>query len=175
MLAGASTGCSKGMPQDGPLHKLANEGSTSEIAELISAGNVDLNATGAQGRTPLHRALGGGFLETAALLLERKADASVVDGLHRTSLHWAALCATSDSAFQCIDLLFNSGVAEGMLNAQSQSGSTPLHCALSRKHENAARLLVLKGADVKTIKDEDGKTCSQLAAEANMKAVLKAK
>jgi ankyrin repeat protein len=163
------------MPNDTPLHKLANEGSTAEIEEFLMSEPDAVNAAGAQGRTPLHRALGGGFIETATVLLERKADPNTTDHKQRTSLHWAALNATDAAARDCIALLFDLGVGEGMINTQSQSGSTPLHCALSRNHTDASKLLVVKGADTKTIKDEDGKTCAQLAAELKLSAVLKAK
>lgn len=164
------------MPHDGPLHKMANEGDKHEILSLLdSTPTEDINAAGAQGRTPLHRALGSGFTETAELLLQRKADVTIIDHMSRTSLHWAALCATDRESRECIELLFACGGAADMINAQSQSGSTPLHCALSRGHMDAAKLLVQKGADIKTIKDEDGMTCSKLASEAKMSAVLKAK
>ena len=65
---------------------------------------------------------------------------------------------------------------KGLINGQSSSSSTPLHCALTRGHEDAVRLLVQNGAD-KSIKDEDGKTAENLAKEHSklMVQVLKGK
>lgn len=53
----------------------------------------------------------------------------------------------------------------GLLDQQSSSGSTALHCTISKCNENATKLLVEAGAD-QNIKDEDGKTCVALAKEA---------
>ena len=82
------------------------------------------------------------------------------------ALHWAALCAEGDGAVGGLKLLFEHApdAAKGLVNGQSSSASTPLHCALTRGHEDAVRLLVQNGADIK-VKDEDGKTAENLAKE----------
>tara|TARA_B110001450_G_C17265269_1_gene337179 strand:+ start:170 stop:490 length:321 start_codon:yes stop_codon:yes gene_type:complete len=91
----------------------------------------------------------------------------------RPGLHWAALGAESDGAKECLQLLFDREPekAKAALNSTSNSGSTPLHCALTRGHEHAVRLLVQQGAD-KKVKDEDGKTAADLA-KAHSKAMVK--
>ena len=80
-------------------------------------------------------------------------------------MHWAALCPEADGAEECLKILLPRENVLSLLDKQSSSGSTPLHCALSRCHQGAVKLLVEKGADQK-LKDEDGKTAVALAKEA---------
>ena len=156
---------------DTELHKVANQGDTKELLDLLKTGQVDINAQGAQGRTPLHRALGSGHTETAQALLDQNADATIIDSLNRTSLHWAVL---GQASLECAQLLLAASKDDFqlMLNVQSQSGSTPLHCALDRGHKECAQLLVNQGARTDLV-DEDKKTCVRLAKERNLAAVLK--
>ena len=90
-------------------------------------------------------------------------------------MHWATLCAESEGAAECLALLLEQHhdalSRESLYNLQSNSGSTPLHCALSRGHERCVQMLVQKGVD-QTIKDEDGKTAKDLA-KAHSKAMVK--
>ena len=64
-----------------------------------------------------------------------------------------------------LELLFKHDGVSGLMNKQSQSGSTPIHCAISRGHLDAAKFLLDKGADL-SLTDEDGKTPGALAKEA---------
>ena len=158
------------MPQDTELHKVAKDGDTSGVADLLATG-VNINAPGAQGRTALHRALGGGFTECATALLDAGADASVIDAMKRSSLHWAALAPEADKAFSVLQLLFehasSSGAAASQINHQTKSGATPLHCACSSNRVEMARFLLERGADP-NLEDDDGKTCAALAKESGM-------
>lgn len=162
---------------DTELHKAANTGDTEEVEMLLKDGKIDINAQGAQGRTPLQRALGGGFTETAQLLITRNADPAIVDAMKRTSLHWAAKGPPSGAeSHSCCMLLLNESreCFMSMLNMQSKSGSTPLHFALDSGHKESAALLVQNGANLDIV-DDEGKTCTKLANEKGMKAVLKVK
>jgi len=78
------------------------------------------------------------------------------------ALHWAALCAEPDPALECLQLLGEVEDLSPLLNVQSSSGSTPLHCAVTRGHIEAVRLLVQKGADL-ALKDEDGLKAADIA------------
>jgi len=162
------------MPGDTELHKAANQGEELDVKDLLDS--VPVDAPGAQGRTALHRALGAGHKGVAEILVEHKADVTLQDSCARTSLHWAALGPESDSALACLQLLFQNDAVKALIDKQSKSGATPLHCALTRSHTDAVRLLVEKGAN-KTLKDEDGKTAENLAKEAgkDMVKVLKGK
>jgi len=134
-----------------------------------------VNVRGAQGRTPLHRALVEGKGDVARFLIEdAKADPLIVDEMKRTSLHYAALNPSDDK--ECIELLFEVGQAPEMLPKQTKSDSTPLHFAIDLGHLNIAKYLLCNGADWDTIKDENGKTCAALAKEKKCdKDLIKAK
>lgn len=161
------------MPLDSDLHKAANMGDTNEVETLVAEGAA-IDARGAQGRTPLHRALGSGSTETASWLIQRDADPRIVDAMKRTALHWAAVAPSAPGNVDCCVLLLDCGVALEMLNCPSKSGSTPLHYALSAEppHTDVARLLLTWGADPSLV-DEDGKSAHQLAKEAKVASALK--
>ena len=59
------------MPQDTELHKVTKDGDVAATQDLLGTGAA-VNALGAQGRTALHRALGGGFAECARVLLDAR-------------------------------------------------------------------------------------------------------
>ena len=136
--------------------------------------------------------MGGGHVEVAQILLEKGADATVVDSCKRTSargrdalepmhtaaphtfiklpstaaplaggartdgeahpcvcvcglfvgLHWAALAPEEKGAHECSKILFAKDGITSLINTQSSSMSTPLHCALSRGHTELVKLLI---------------------------------
>mmetsp|Transcript_24767 Transcript_24767/g.63095 ORF Transcript_24767/g.63095 Transcript_24767/m.63095 type:complete len:192 (+) Transcript_24767:20-595(+) len=163
------------MPVDSELHKAAKDGLTDDCVSILSEGVIDVNALGAQNRTALHRALGGGFPECAKALMDQGADPAKVDQMKRTSLHWAVMATggSEDDVLKCVDLLFTAGVGKDMINKPSKSQSTPLHCAITSGRESLARYLLEAGADP-SLQDEDGKTAQALAKEAGMKELFKA-
>jgi ankyrin repeat protein len=156
------------MPQDTDLHKCAKDGDTAGIMDLLQQGAA-VNAQGAQGRTALHRALGGGFHECSAVLLDGDADAAMVDAMKRTSLHWAALGPDPNDALTCIKLLFDrcGDAAAAQVNMTSKSGSTPLHCVAESGRAEICRFLHERGADP-NVEDGDGKTAIVLAKAAGL-------
>ena len=109
----------------------------------------------------MHRALGGGFGECAQLLIEKGADANMVDTLKRTSLHWAAM-GPAPGNVECCKLVFEHGDGAGMLAKTTKSGSTPLHSAAGTNKAEVVQFLVEKGAD-QTAKDDDEMTPYELA------------
>jgi len=156
------------MPSDSELHKCAKDGDTESIKDLLSTG-AEVDKPGAQGRTALHRALGGGFVESAQALLEGGAGPTVCDTVKRTCLHCACLAPDSALALRCVELLFEKdeeSMAE-LINNQTKSGTTALHCALSKASVDLIRYLFEHGADP-NLKDDDGKTCHDLAKEAKL-------
>ena len=113
------------------------------------------------GRTALHRALGGGFIECAELLIENGADPNQADSLKRTSLHWAAMGPPPENR-RCCELVFQKGDGDAMLKMTTKSGSTPLHSAAGTNRVDAVKFLVEKGVD-QSIKDDDELTAYDLA------------
>lgn len=151
------------MPGDSELHKAAKDGLTDDCSEIIGEGKIKVDAPGAQGRTALHRALGGGHIECANKLIEHGADLTKMDSMKRTSLHWAVMASCSDDdCFKCVTLVMEHEASQTMLNAQSKSQSTPLHCAITSGREAVAQMLLEAGADP-SIKDEDDKTAQVYA------------
>lgn len=58
------------MPQDTNLHKAAYKGDIAAVEDLLASGE-DVNARGAQQRTPLHRAVGKGHNSVVQLLVQK--------------------------------------------------------------------------------------------------------
>lgn len=162
------------MPADTELHRCANQGDEGELADLLSSGALAVDTPGAQGRTPLHRALGSGHVRVVEMLLERKADVTIRDACHRNGLHWLALGAETGPAFECLRMLLDhdASALTPMVNEQSESKSTPLHCAVLRGHTAVAKLLVEIGADL-SLADEDGKKPADLAKAGGNKDLIK--
>lgn len=91
---------------------------------------IDIDALGAQGRTALHRALGGGHCDVARLLIEQGAMVTVIDALKRTSMHWAAMAPAPAALMACLLILeLAPEEALAMLRKQTKSGRSPLHSA----------------------------------------------
>jgi ankyrin repeat protein len=129
--------------------------------ESLLAGGLEVNEKGAQGRTALHRALGGGHAECARFLISKGADAGQADNLKRTPLHWAAM-APPPGNVECCEIVFESADGVGMMTKETKSGSTPLHSAAGTNRPEVVKFLVDKEAD-QTLKDEDGLTPWEIA------------
>ena len=160
------------MPIDTELHKAGKEGDILTIKELIGDGEVSVNSLGAQNRTALHRALAGGFHDCALTLIELGADSGLKDALRRTCLHYTCLAPEEDPALKCLELLFahekSKDAVKSLVNAQTKSGTTALHCAAEKGAVKLARFLLDHGAD-HNLKDEDGKTSLQVAKDNKVK------
>ena len=141
------------MPMDTDLHKACRDKELETVKELVKGGEC-VDALGAQGRTPLQRALGVGATDICEYLLEQSADPLIIDAMKRTSLHWAAMAP--EGAVESVQLLFRFGLGAGMLDKQSKSGSTALHMATEQGKVGVIELLLSLGAD-RALRDEDGK------------------
>lgn len=74
----------KNMPNDNALHKAASKGDIEECKKWIEnppegEDKIDVNELGANDRTALHRAAGGGFLECCQYLVSKGADVLKVE------------------------------------------------------------------------------------------------
>lgn len=123
------------MPKDNNLHKAAYKGDLGTVEDLLNDPNEDVNARGAQQRTPLHRAVGKGHDSVVQHLIDKKADVNLTDGGGLTPLHWAALFGLVKTG----EILIK---AQANVDAQTKSGETPLHlCAEKGKVEFVKFLL----------------------------------
>jgi ankyrin repeat protein len=71
------------------LHFAANTGQHKEVAELLLAKGVDINAKADDGWTPLHLAARSGNKEVVELLIFKGADIGAKDSSGKTALQWA--------------------------------------------------------------------------------------
>jgi ankyrin repeat protein len=102
--------------------------------------------------TPLLGAAAGNHADTAAALLDLKADVNAKNWINQTPLHYAAIGGFKDMA----DLLIARGAD---VNARDKDGHTPLYEAMNQIpwHKDVAELLLAHGADP-NIGDNEGKT-----------------
>ena len=102
--------------------------------------------------TPLLGAAAGGHADTAAVLLDAKADVNAKNWLNQTPLHYASMGGFKDVA----ELLIAHGAD---VNARDRVGHTPLYDAILEIpwRKDVAALLLAHGADP-NIGDNQGKT-----------------
>ncbi|MCJ1244429.1 hypothetical protein MMC30_001627 [Trapelia coarctata] len=128
-----------------PLHYAAKEGD-SNIIEVLLKWGANPNATGFEGRTPLHLVLHSD--QALKALLKAPPAVSAQDNLGETALHLAIVAHFGNGGRDCrvIEELIRSGAD---VNIQNTSGTSPFHLVATRKP--SIRLLVLfltNGADV---------------------------
>ncbi|MFK7790925.1 MAG: ankyrin repeat domain-containing protein [Phycisphaeraceae bacterium] len=128
------------------LHRAAESGSAGLVRLLLDAGaSVDARTrfrTPMHGRsTPLILASRCGHREVVALLMERHAEADLLDANHRSALSYAAEAGHSE----IVDHLVGVGCE---LDPVDDQGRTPLHWAIAGGYTDAALALIKAGADV---------------------------
>jgi len=166
------------MPQDNALHKAANKGDLDECKKWVEEppegeDKIDVNELGANDRTAMHRAAGGGFLEICEYLHAMGGDISKADKSGRTPLHWAAIAGF----VECIQFLVAKGAA---IDAETKSKMNILHagCEAQKIEVVKATMEYLKDKDDLREKmtgaaNSDGKLPFQLAEAAKNKEIIK--
>lgn len=148
------------------LESAAINGDIKKVRESINKG-ANVNITHGLSRTPLHEAAWGDHYDVAALLLKSGADIDAKDRFHGTPLHYAAW----KNSVSVLRLLLSQGAdIEAVTNHQFTGrgfsfvrhfhhnlfpGSKPIHFAARQKSNDAARLLILHGADVNVFDSRD--------------------
>lgn len=131
-------------------------GHTSMVLQLLKQENIDIEALGYGGNTPLHLACVNGHVDIVYALLDRKANVSAVNTQLNTPLHLASKFElkmgleefylsrkkASEQLFM-ISALLDRGAP---VNVQNARGKTPLFYAVTRPLEKSA-LLLTHGAD----------------------------
>jgi ankyrin repeat protein len=138
------------------LESASLHGHLDAVTALLHAG-ADANATGQDGRTPMHIAAEHGRIDVVKALLVAGADtrSAMPDG--RTPLHAA-------SEHGHIDVVKALLVAGADPSSAMSDGRTPLHAASENGHLDVVKALLVAGADAKAT-GQDGRTYLYVASE----------
>ena len=137
----------KRMPKDLPIHKFCGKGDLSGVEDEIENG-TDINIHGAQQRTCLHKAVGGGHADIVDLLLKNGAKTDSLDKGGKTALHWAALTGS----IECIKILMDPGKSD--INAKTKLGATACHLAAEDDKCEMLTWLIENGADADSLNNK---------------------
>ncbi len=136
----------------------AKNGNVDTVRDLINDDQA-IDATTTRNFTALHLAALHNRINVATLLIERRANAKVIDDLHQTPLHMAA----SRGHVEMIQLLIAADPDRVNINAVSQDGGkTPLHDAVHAGRADAVEALIKGGANIEAA-DIAGRTPLALA------------
>jgi uncharacterized protein len=142
-----------------PLHTACwNWNNQPEMARILLARGVDVNATDKSGRTPLFGAVARGDTATVRMLLDRGASAKVKTREGNTPV----LEAADGGRVEVASLLLKAGATTN--DQEPPFGWTPLHKASALGYQEFARLLIANKVAL-NLKDDDGRTPLQLAVQ----------
>lgn len=169
------------------LFRLAKNGNTYELRDLIAWGIDDINAANFKGYTALMWAAINGHIDVIDLLIQSKANIFLNNHRGHTALHCAVLKNREQAAFKLLvnmsteqravlkkDDFFKDILTkfeknkpkpkEFNVNAQNHKGETMFMLAARYGHVKTAEWLVSYGADVDML-DAQGKTARMQAEE----------
>ena len=139
-----------------PLHHAADKRHL-EIAKMLIEKKADtINVKGYVGATPLCVASSAGNLDMFQFLLNKGADANILDDNGYLPLHWACRKGYLKMIELLIDKKFN-------INAKGDRGFTALHHAAEHGHLEIVKILIDKGANI-NIPTSEGRFPIQFAA-----------
>ena len=144
-----------------PLTAAAKQGDVARINEFLNEGaKIDEPNSGKWSATPLYWSLFDCQFEAAELLLKKGANVNLADSFGVAPLQLAVCCENVDPSL--IEHLIEKGADVNYKD--TSDGLRSLHYAISCGSDDAARLLIEKGADVNAIAD-DGTTPLILASK----------
>ena len=165
------------MPQDNALHKAANKGDLDECKKWVEEppegeDKIEVDELGANDRTAMHRAAGGGFMEIVEYLISKGGNISKADKSGRTPLHWAAIAGH----VEVTEYLVGKGAD---ITAETKSKMNILHCACEAQKVEMVRFIMahVKGNDelkekMTGAKNSDDKIPFDLAVASKNKDII---
>ncbi|KAK6341527.1 hypothetical protein TWF696_008599 [Orbilia brochopaga] len=151
--------------QRGIASHIIEKGDEVIFAFALISGNIDWQARGEGGQTPLSNAAHAGWKTVVQLLLERGVDIESRDSSGRTPLLRAAI-AGRDTVVQ---ILLEKGAD---IKCKEKSGRTPLSRAAGSGRAAVVRLLLATAGIEADAKDRDGRTPLSYAAESGDRDVV---
>ncbi|KAK5662254.1 hypothetical protein OQA88_8159 [Cercophora sp. LCS_1] len=140
--------------------QVAAEKGHESIAETLLRVEESVENDLIKGKKVLIFASERGYTAMARALLGKRADTAATDPGGRTPLHLAAM----QGDYPMVDLLVNSPASRKTLDVQDHNQCTPLCLAVMNDRVMVARLLVEKGANLNT-RRENGQTVLHIAAQ----------
>jgi len=128
------------------LYNATTTDNTQLVSDLLLHGADPNQAIGELQRTPLHQAAHLNHIPTLALLLHHNASLTTEDAAGDTPLHLAAWSGHCEALTAL--LAHGGGALEKIDWLSGRDGYSPLWCAISAYHIDAARLLLKHGARV---------------------------
>ena len=147
-----------------PLHWACLHGHT-DVATMLLTCQANFNSCDSKGASPLHLAIQGGQWGCVQLLVSKGASPDGEDDRKKTGFHFGVPFP------DLLEYFVDECGATVHLDAEDDAGRTPLIDATIGRHDQSARYLVIKGADLQH-KDRQGKTALDYADE-YMRKVLK--
>lgn len=148
-------------PKEDDVWTLIEKGDTEKVREFFK-GKMDINATDAKGRTPLHRAAEIKDAELTAFFIALGANIDAQDSTGRTALEIACL----NDAYDCVEKLAQ---ANANIFLSSKSETQPLQIAL-QKGDALQKVLFNKNTVLQ--KDKNGQNALHIASgKGNVAAV----
>lgn len=143
------------------------------IVKLILASGADINGQVAYGDVPLIKAAEHGNRDIIVYLLEQGADVNKpnIFGLSP----FIGFCGIFDAELVKIGIKYGGKINESYIQQTTQNAGTKnytaLQAAVAYGKTDVVKLLLVNGGDP-SIKDQNGKTCFELAKEKNHTAIV---
>ncbi|CAB0041028.1 unnamed protein product [Trichogramma brassicae] len=156
-----------------PLHLVCNIDKDLKVATFLKIffkinknNRVQIDARDERGWTPLGIALNFGHTLTAEVLLRNGANPNLASKKRLTALHLICQSNRIDNFVETFFKICDEKHRKVQIDAQDESGQTPLHIALFRGRKNVVEVLLNRGAGP-NVSNKDGSTALHLICQSN--------